>query len=383
MPRYLKTRTRLTLAVAVAATFSTLALRAGDFSQVAIFVAAAIALAGLAALVGDATDQLSHWLGPKATGVLQSGLGNLPEFFIGIFALRAGLLDVVRAALVGSILANTLLVLGLAFFLGGLRHGPQKFGADQTKTMATLLVLAAAAIAVPTIATSPGGPAAGHDVELSVVVSIVLLAVFGASIPFAVGMAGGDRVAAVGGAGRRGEQTAASKVAAIPATADPALVEPMWPATLAIAMLLIAGVGAAFVSEWFVDALQPAMSTLGMSQSFAGLVVVAIAGNAVENVVGVQAMLADKADLAISVILNSSLQVALALAPVLVLVSLFMGGAALTLVVSPLLAAALAVTAILAVVVVIDGESTWLEGVALMGLYVILGASVWWGPPIA
>jgi Ca2+:H+ antiporter len=382
VPAYLTIRTRLTLIVAVAATFSTLALRAGDFSQVAIFVAAAVALAGLAALVGDATDQLSHWLGPKATGVLQSGLGNLPEFFIGIFALRAGLLDVVRAALVGSILANTLLVLGLAFFLGGLRHGPQKFGADQTRMMATLLVLAAAAIAIPTIATSPGGPAAGHDVELSVVVSIVLLAVFAASIPFAVGMGGGGG-AAVGGAGRGGEQTAASKMGAIPATADPAFVERMWPATLAIAMLLIAGVGAAFVSEWFVDALQPAMSTLGMSQSFAGLVVVAIAGNAVENVVGVQAMLADNADLAISVILNSSLQVALALAPVLVLVSLFMGGATLTLVVSPLLAAALAVTAILAVVVVIDGESTWLEGVALMGLYVILGASVWWGPRIA
>jgi Ca2+:H+ antiporter len=125
------------------------------------------------------------------------------------------------------------------------------------------------------------------------------------------------------------------------------------------------------------------MSSLGMSEEFAGLVVVAIAGNAVENLVGIQAMLADKGDLAISVILNSSLQVALALAPVLVLVSLFMGGATLTLVVSPLLVTALALTAFLAALVVIDGESTWLEGVALIGLYVILAASVWWGPPIA
>ena len=158
--------------------------------------------------------------------------------------------------------------------------------------------------------------------------------------------------------------------------------EPAWPLALAAGTLLAAGVGAAFVSDWFVEALKPAMSSLGMSESFAGLVVVAIAGNAVENVVGVQAMLADKADLAISVILNSSLQVALALAPILVLASLVLGGATLTLVVSPLLVAALALTAVLAALVVIDGESTWLEGMALMGLYVILAASVWWGPPI-
>jgi len=153
--------------------------------------------------------------------------------------------------------------------------------------------------------------------------------------------------------------------------------------SLAVGTLLAAGVGAAFVSDWFVGALRPAMSSLGMSEAFAGLVVVAIAGNAVENFVGVKAMLADKGDLAISVILNSSLQVALALAPILVLASLFLGGATLTLVVSPLLVVALALTAFLAALVVIDGESTWLEGVALIGLYVILAASVWWGQPIA
>jgi Ca2+:H+ antiporter len=142
-------------------------------------------------------------------------------------------------------------------------------------------------------------------------------------------------------------------------------------------------VAAAFVSDWFVEALRPAMGSLGMSETFAGFVVVAIAGNAVENVVGIQAMLADKGDLAISVILNSSLQVALALAPALVILSLFMGGATLSLVVSPLLVAGLALATLLAALVVIDGESTWLEGVALIGLYLILAASLWWGRPIA
>jgi Ca2+:H+ antiporter len=357
---YFDTRTRIIGLVAIGGSLGALVLRAANAPGVAVFVASAIGLAGLAATVGEATEHLAHRLGPKATGVLQSALGNLPEFFIGIFALRAGLLDVVRAALVGSVLANTLLVLGLAFVAGGLRHGPQKFGTDQTKMMSTLLVLAAAAIAVPTIATAPGGPAHGHEAELSVVVSVVLLLVFAASLPFAVGK--GPAVGSLQGSGPD---------------------EAAWPLELAIGVLIVAGAGAAFVSDWFVTALQPAMSSLGMSEAFAGLVVVAIAGNAVENVVGIQAMLADKGDLAVSVILNSSLQVALALVPVLVLASIVMGGPTLTLVDSPLLVAALALTALLAALVVIDGESTWLEGVALIGLYAILAASVWWGAPIS
>ena len=359
MLSYFETRTRVIALVAIGASLAALLLRAGGAAGVAVFAASAIGLAGLAAMVGEGTNQLGRRLGPRATGVLQSALGNLPEFFIGIFALRAGLLDVVRAALVGSILANTLLVLGLAFVAGGLRHGPQRFGTDQTKMMSTLLVLAVAAIAIPTIATSPGEPAHGHEPELSVVVSVVLLLVFAASVPFSIG-----KGVAVGSPEE--------------ATED----ERVWPTALAGTTLLLAGVGAAFVSDWFVDALKPAMSSLGMSEAFAGLVVVAIAGNAVENVVGVQAMLADKGDLAISVILNSSLQVALALTPVLVLVSLVLGGATLTLVVSPLFVAALALTAVLAALVVMDGESTWLEGLALIGLYAILAASVWWGQPI-
>jgi Ca2+:H+ antiporter len=355
LPAYFDRQTRIIALVALVASVAALGLRVGGGPNLAVFVASAVGLAGLAALVGDGTDQLGRRLGPSATGVLQSALGNLPEFFICIFALRAGLVDVVRAALVGSILANTLFVLGLAFLAGGLKHGTQRFGKDQTKMMATLLVLAVAAIAIPTIASSVGEPAHGHDVELSVVVSVVLLIVFAASIPASIG--GGAGPADVG-------------------ASDGAT----WPLPAALGVLLVAGVGAAFVSDWFVAALEPAMGALGMSQAFAGLVVVAIAGNAVENVIGIQAMLANKADLAISVILNSSLQVALALAPVLVLVSLVLGGATLTLVVSPLFVAALALAALLAALVVIDGESTWLEGVALIGLYAILAASVWWGP---
>ena len=354
-------RTLVIGAVAGLATATTLILQTAGAGGVTTFVFAAIALAGLAGLVGEGTNQLGRRVGPGATGVLQSALGNLPELFVGLFALRAGLVAVVQAALIGSIMANTLLVLGLAFLLGGWRHGRQRFPAGQTRMMAILLVLSVAALAIPTLATAPGAPDEGHAQDLSVVVSLVLLVVFAASIPFFLRQGGTD----------------APDMEAVDAGEGPA-----WPLPLAAGTLLVAAVAAAFVSDWFVAALQPAMATLGMSEEFAGLVVVAIAGNAVENVVGVQAAVRNQSNLAISLILNSSLQVALALTPALVILSLFLGGATLTLVVPPLLLGGLAVSVILAALVVVDGESTWLEGLALIGLYVILAASVWWGPAI-
>jgi Ca2+:H+ antiporter len=354
------TKTRVIALVAAMATVAAFAMRLVGTEPVAVFVASGVALAGLAAMVGDGTDQLSRRLGPRATGILQSALGNLPEFFIAVFALQAGLVDVVRSALVGSIMANTLLVLGLAFFIGGLRHGTQKFGGDQTRMMSTLLLLAVASMAIPTIASLPGGPDHGHETEISVFASVVLLVVFAASVPFF--LSGGAHSA--GGATETAEG-------------------PVWPMWMAAGLLAVAACGAAIVSDWFVEALQPSMSSLGMSQEFAGLVIVAIAGNAVENVVGVQAMAANKGDLSINLILNSSLQVALALTPVLVIGSVLLGGATLTLVLSPLLVTALALTTMLAAFAVIDGESTWLEGMALIGLYAVIAASVWWGVPIA
>ncbi len=363
MLRALDKQIRVMFVVAAAASAGAFFLRTAGADAVAVFAVSGVALAGLAALVGEGTDQIGHRLGPRATGILQSALGNLPELFIAVFALRAGLVDVVRSALVGSIIANTLLVLGLAFFVGGLRHGTQKFGGDQTRLISTLLLLAVASMAIPTIAALPGGPDYGHETEISVVVSIVLLVVFAASIPYSL---------------RSDEGSAES------GTSSAATIEgPLWPAGLAVLVLGAAGLGAAVVSDWFVEALQPSMSSLGMSQEFAGLVIVAIAGNAVENVVGIKAMASNRGDLATSLILNSSLQVALALTPVLVIGSVLLGGTALTLVVSPLLVTAMALTTLLAAFVVIDGESTWLEGLALIGLYAIIAASVWWGAPIA
>ncbi|HKG57548.1 MAG TPA: calcium/proton exchanger [Candidatus Limnocylindrales bacterium] len=357
IPAMLGRSTSILLVVGVAATVATATLRVAGAGSVAVFVVAAVALAGLAGLVGAGTDQLGQRLGPGATGVLQSALGNLPELFISLFALRAGLVVLVQTALIGSILANSLLVLGLAFVAGGVRNGVQRFGTQPIRMIATLLVLAVAALAIPTVATAPGGPDVGHARDLSVICAVVLLVVFAASIPFSIG--GGPGASAVEVSG-----------------------ESRWPMPLALGILGGAGLGAAFVSEWFVDALKPAMGQLGLSEAFVGLVIVAIAGNAVENVVGIQMAIRNRTDLAISLILNSSLQVALAMTPALVLASVVIGGPALTLVLSPLLLSAVTLAAILAALVVYDGESTWLEGMALVGLYVIIAASVWWGPPV-
>jgi Ca2+:H+ antiporter len=353
-------RTASVVAVAaIATTVLAFALDAAGASQTIVFVVSAFALAALATLIGQGTDQLGQRFGPATTGILQSGLGNLPELFISIFALQAGLVVVVQTALIGSILANTLLVLGLAFLIGGLRHGTQTFHAPAVRTLATLLLLAVAALAIPTLATAPGEPDAGHEVDLSVIVSIVLLVVFVASIPFSLR----------GGRGASVELHEPSDEAA-------------WPLPIALGVLSLGAVGAALTSDLFVQALTPTMASLGLSEAFVGLVIVAIAGNAVENVVGVQAAAKNKTDLATSLILNSSLQVAIALTPALVLISLVLGTGSLTLVLSPLLIGAVFLAALLAAVIVFDGESTWLEGLALLGLYVIIAASVWYGPPI-
>jgi Ca2+:H+ antiporter len=346
-------------AVAIATTILAFALDGLGASQTIVFIVSAIALAALAMLIGEGTDQLGQRFGPGTTGILQSALGNLPELFISIFALRAGLVVVVQTALIGSILANTLLVLGLAFLVGGLRHGTQSFHAPSVRTMATLLLLAVAALAIPTLATAPGQPDAGHEIDLSVIVSIVLLIVFAASVPFSL-------------RGGQGMSVPYDEMAG----------ESAWPMPLAIGVLVVGAVGAALTSDLFVEALKPTMASIGLSEAFVGLVIVAIAGNAVENVVGIQAAAANKTDLATSLILNSSLQVAIALTPALVLISLVVGGGALTLVLSPLLLGAVFLAALLAAVIVFDGESTWLEGLALLGLYVIIAASVWYGPPI-
>jgi Ca2+:H+ antiporter len=348
---------KLLIAVAIIITATAGILYYTHANAVFAFVVTACALAILAMIVGNATEQLGSRMGPGATGILQSALGNLPELFVAIFALRAGLNKVVQAALFGSILGNTLLVFGLALLIGGLKNGRQVFKSEAPKMIATLMILSFAALAIPTLTRMLHTSAESHINSLDIYVAIVLLILFIASTYFSLKV---DKTV-------------------VPQDAEAGKHPARWSVGLTLIVLALSGAGAAFVSDWFVEALQPSMKTLGINDTFAGLVIVAIAGNAIENLVGIQLAYRNKPDYAVSVILNSSLQIALGLFPLLVLLSFFLGGAILSFVLTPMLLACLALAVIVNAFIVFDGESIWLEGLALVGLYCLIAAAFWWG----
>jgi Ca2+:H+ antiporter len=370
----LSRRDRITIAITVISALGAGALHFVHANAVLSFVVAAVALATLASLVGRSVEALGDRLGPSATGVLQSSLGNLPELFVILFALKAGLYDVVKATLVGSILANVLLILGLAFVVGGVKHGRQRFGADDSRTLGLMLTLAVFILAIPSLTSSLHTPAASHERVVSVVVSVVMLALFALSLPSALAR----RAPAQG----EGHPRSASPIVASPesaAAASRVAAHGEWPLKMAIGMLAATAVGAAFVSEWFVSALQPAMDAIGINEVFAGLVIVAIAGNAVENVVGIQLAAKNQMDYGVQVILQSPVQIALTVAPIVCLAAGFLGQPGFDLVLSPLLLAAMVMSALVAVLVTFDGESNWFEGAALIALYIAIATSFWWG----
>jgi Ca2+:H+ antiporter len=348
----------IVVAAAVGLSIVAGAAAAASPGSTATFVAAGLALAAQAALVGQSIEQVGKRVGPGATGLLQSALGNLPELFVGIFALQAGLIDVVRAALIGSILANTLLVLGLAFLAGGLRHGTQRFPSEAPRMICTLLLLSVAALLVPTLAARLGTPAGAHEGALSDACAVLLVVVYVTSIPFWLR---GDTLTGSDDQGRAGAA------------------EDLWPFGLAVGLLVLGSLGAAFVSDWFVGALEPATRSLGLSTTFTGLVIVAVASNAVENASGVRFAIKGRPDYAVSTTLNSPLQVALLLTPALVIADRIVGDGRFTLVFPPMQVGALALATVVVISVVYDGEYTWLEGVALIGLYGIIATSFWWG----
>jgi len=330
------------------------ATRFTDAGAVPAFLCSGLAVALLAALVGRSVEQLGDRFGAGTTGVLQSALGNLPELFIALFALKAGLLMVVQAALIGSILANLLLVLGLSFTVGGLRHGPQNIDSQRARATAVLMLLAVAAMVVPSLAGYVHTPAAPHEDAMSMVVAVILLMLFAVTLPASLkGKPAGDAA----------EQH------------EP----PRWPLPLALALLAASAIAAAFVSEWFVHALEPAMGAMHISDAFAGLVIVAIAGNAVENVVGIQLAAKNRSEYAFSVVINSPLQIALVLAPVLVILSRLFGFTPLTLVFPPMLVVSVAIAVLVTAFITFDGESDWGEGVSLLALYAIIATAFWWG----
>src|SRR4051812_14117916 len=315
-----------------------------------VFPIVTIALAGLAWLVSVGTDALGNHVGPGLTGVLQSTLGDLPELFVVIFALSAGEVVVAQTSILGSLFANALLVLGLAIVAGSAVErgggGVMRFAARLPNDTATLLLLAVFIIVLLGLSNTVGDRASEHAVEISAVGAVCLLLVY------AVWLWSYLRSDAEEPALEAGSHTPFTFVTAI-------------------VVLVVAGVGAAFVSEWFVDALDPAVDALGISKAFTGLVIVGIAGNAVENVVGITLAAKKQSDLAVSVIKNSVAQIAAFLFPALVLLSLFFENR-LTFVLSPVYIGALAVMAIAVWQITGDGQAVAFEGCALVAIYVVL-----------
>jgi Ca2+:H+ antiporter len=347
----------VTRTLAIAAGVFALAVVAGVLhythaSGVAVFVVSGASLGGVAWAVGVGTESVGARFGPAVTGVLQSTLGNLPELFIVIFALKAGQTVVAEFSILGSLFANALLVLGLAIAAGAVtaRDGVMRFSKGLPNDTATLLLMAVFLIAVLGLSNQIGDKASAHQVAISTVGAVCLLVVYAA---WMVGYIRSDA------AGDPGEPSHAAL-----------------PFVPALALLGAAGVAAALVSEWFVDAIDPAVESLGISKPFTGLVIVAIAGNAVENVVAVQLAIKQKSDLAISVVKNSVAQIACFLYPVLVLVSLLLEQR-LTFVIDPIFLGALALMAIAVWQVTGDGEAMLFEGMALVALYVVLATLVW------
>lgn len=313
------------------------------------FAVATLALAGLAWVVSFATEQLGERFGPATTGMLQSTLGNLPELFVVIFALQKSEVVVAQTAIIGSIFANALLVLGLVIVVGARRapDGMMRFSRRLPSDTATLLQATVFIIVLLGLSLGSHDPASHHVQTISVIGAVCLLGVYLAwVIPYLRSDEHPETDGEHGGGPRL----------SLPFT---------------VALLCVAGVGSAFVSDWFVNGLAPAIAVLNLSQAFAGLVIVAIAGNAVENVAGLVLAYKGRSDLAISVVKNSVAQIAAFLFPLLVLVSLLLA-TTLTFALAPVYIGALALTALVVWQVTGDGEALEFEGWALVALYVIL-----------
>jgi Ca2+:H+ antiporter len=329
-------------------------LRYATNQPVATFVVCAAALAGLAWIVALGTEAIGSRFGPAVTGVLQSTLGNLPELFVVLFALSAGETVIAQTSILGSLFANALLVLGLSIVAGATAAEDRimRFGARLPNDTAVLTLLAVFTIVVLGVSDRVGDRASHHTLAISIVGAVVLLAIYASWLP---GYLRSDQAVQTA----RGEATG------------------RLPFGAALGLLAAAGVGAALVSDWFIAELDPAVTKLGISKAFTGLVIVGIAGNAVENVVGITLAAKGKSDLALSVVKNSVSQIAVFLYPTLVLASLLFTHR-LTFVVNPVLTGALALTALAVWGITGDGKAAAFEGWALVGFYVILAALTWY-----
>ncbi len=378
---------------------------------VLIFIFAGLGLIPLADLIGEATEELAVYTGPSVGGLLNATLGNAAELIITIFAIREGLLDLVRASITGSILGNLLLVLGLSLLLGGLKNGLQVFDRRQAGLNATMLMLAVVALMIPSLFSAAVGPdlsaeqlalgtinteqsqeaaeetpsaeateaAVTEEAPVVVVpvteidpalleaelaqerafsegVAVVIIILYGLSIFYSF----------------RTQQG--------PHTHDPADIHTArWSVRFAAGVLIAATVGTAVMSEILIGAVEPVVQTLGLTEFFLGIIIIPLVGNIAEHLVAVQVAIKNKMELSLAVSLGSSIQIALFVAPALVFISLLFGQT-LLLVFNPLELIALFGASAIAAFIALDGESNWLEGAMLLAIYLIVALAFFFIP---
>ena len=337
-----------------------LVLRAQGADETAIFLTSALAIIPLAGLIGTSTEEIAVRLGPQIGGLLNATMGNAAELIITIFALREGLTELVRASIVGSVLGNLLLVMGLAILLGGLKNGLQRFDRKRASMNATLVILAFMALAIPSLfdSTFVAEEAFSSELLLSEGIALILIVLYAGSVVYSL------------------------------RTQDDAMEEavehhePQWRMSTAVIVLAAATAGIVVMSEFLVSTVEPVVQQLGWSELFVGVIIVPIIGNVAEHLVAVQMALKDRMEIGITIALGSSLQIALFVAPVLVFVSLLFERK-LVLAFSMPEVIALAAASYIAALVAEDGESNWFEGLMLLGVYVIIALAFFLLPEVA
>ncbi len=325
-----------------------------EWGEVWVFALSALGVIPMAKLIGSSTESLAAYTGPRVGGLLNATLGNAAELIITIIAIRAGLLELVKASITGSILGNLLLVLGMSMVVGGLRNGWQRFNQRHASNNAILLTLSVIALVIPSLLSHYIGPDTSIKVEaLSLGVAGVMILLYALGLIFSY-------------------RSQAHPLETPLQEAEVVHHAPHWSLRVSLVVLVVATAGVAYASELLVGAVELVVERLGVSEFFLGVILIPIIGNVAEHLVAVQVAFQNKMDLSVEISLASSLQIALFVAPVLVFVSLFIGNP-LTLIFNQFELIALIAGVLIAALVSSDGESNWLEGVELLAIYLILG----------
>ncbi len=324
-------------------------------SPVLVFALSALGLIPLADLIGESTEELATYLGPRVGGLLNATLGNAAELIITIFAIREGLLELVKASITGSILGNLLLVLGLSLVLGGAKNGIQTFDRRQATQNGTMLILAVIALAIPSFFSTAIDPDFAAEKALSESVAVVMIVIYGLSVFYTFKTQRGPLAREAVSHTRR------------------------WSLPRVLVTLLLATAGTALLSEVLVGAVEHVTETLGLSEIFLGIVLVPLIGNVAEHLVAVEVAIKNDMELSLAVSLGSSLQIALFVAPLLVFISLLFDHV-LLLIFNVFELAALFSAGLVAALIASDGESNWLEGAQLLAVYLILGIAFFFLP---